>query len=91
MSADLLVLLIKFAVNILNILYFCIFLTIIFSWFSVPADHPVVRFINGVSAPVLNLAKKVPLRIGMFDLSPILAILAISFLQQFLMNILVGI
>lgn len=57
----------------------------IISWVNADPYNPVVRFLYQATDPVLNRIKKVlPLVIGGMDLSPMVLIMAIIFLQSFL-------
>jgi YggT family protein len=55
------------------------------SWVNPDPYNPIVRFLYNVTEPVLGwVRRRIPLVIGGLDLSPILVLLAIVFLQQFL-------
>jgi YggT family protein len=57
------------------------------SWVSPDPFNPIVRFIHNVTEPVLyQIRKRVPVNFGGIDLSPIIVILAIYFLQVFLVG-----
>ena len=59
----------------------------ILSWVSPDPYNPIVRFINNITEPVLYwIRKKIPLHFGGFDFSPILVLLAIFFLRQFVVQ-----
>ena len=63
----------------------------ILSWVSPDPYNPIVRFINKVTEPVLYpIRKRIPLSLGGIDFSPILVILAVIFLQKFVVNSLYG-
>ncbi len=63
----------------------------ILSWVSPDPSNPIVRFINNVTEPVLGqIRKRVPVVFSGIDLSPILLILVIIFLQAFLVANLFG-
>ena len=62
-----------------------IFLYIILSWIRVPYSlQPVQRFLYDVCEPYLALWRRVLpfLRVGMFDLSPMIAIIALIVVRQ---------
>ena len=49
--------------------------------------NPIVRFLNNVTEPVLYRVRRlIPVYFGGFDFSPILVILAIIFIQSFLIQ-----
>ena len=57
----------------------------ILSWVSPDPYNPIVRFLYNATEPVLGwVRRRVPLVIGGLDLSPLLVLLAIVFLQKFL-------
>jgi YggT family protein len=59
----------------------------IISWVSPDPYNPIVRFLNSVTEPVLYpIRRRLPLNLGGIDFSPILVILAIIFLQSFLVR-----
>ena len=55
---------------------------VILSWFPIDPRNPIVRVVFDVSEPILAPFRRVIPRIGMFDLSPLAALLVISFLAQ---------
>ena len=57
----------------------------ILSWVSPDPYNPNVRFLYNATEPVLGwVRRRVPIVFGGLDLSPILVLLAIVFLQKFL-------
>ncbi len=63
----------------------------VLSWVSPDPYNPIVRFINNITEPLLyQVRKRLPVVFGGLDLSPILIILAIFFLQEFLVGSLYG-
>jgi YggT family protein len=57
----------------------------VLSWVNPDPYNPIVRFLYKVTEPVLNwVRQRLPVVIGGLDLSPILVLLAIVFLQKFL-------
>jgi YggT family protein len=62
----------------------------IISWVNPDPYNPIVRFLNSVTEPVLYpIRRRVPVSLGGIDFSPILVIVAIIFLQNFLVQSLV--
>ena len=77
---------------ILNIYMWLIVVRAIASWFAMDPYNPIYQFLIRITEPVLGYVRRVlPLRTGMVDLSPIIVILAIIFLQSFLVQSLYGI
>ena len=59
----------------------------ILSWVSPDPYNPIVRFINNVTELVLyQVRKRIPLNFGGIDFSPILILLAVIFLRQFVVQ-----
>jgi YggT family protein len=57
------------------------------SWVNPDPYNPIVRFLYTITEPVLGwVRRRVPLIFGGLDLSPILVLLAIIFLQRFLVS-----
>lgn len=73
-----------------NLISYAIIARILLSWFS-PMGAPRGRFsqlLYDITDPFLNLAKKIPHRIGMIDLSPLIALIGIDLLSYFIVNLL---
>jgi YggT family protein len=80
--------------NVLNfVLLFFMWIVIaraILSWVNPDPYNPIVRFIHNVTEPVLyQVRKKIPINFGGIDFSPIIVILVIYFLRDFVVNSLV--
>ena len=59
----------------------------ILSWVNPDPYNPIVRFIHNVTEPVLyQVRRRIPLNFGGMDFSPILILLAVIFLQQFVVQ-----
>jgi len=57
------------------------------SWVNPDPYNPIVRFLVSVTEPVLYfIRRKLPIYLGGIDFSPVIAILAIYFLQIFLVQ-----
>jgi len=74
--------------NIVLTLYMWILIArAVISWVSPDPYNPIVRFLFTVTEPVLYRVRRwLPLGFGGMDFSPILVILAIVFLQQFVIG-----
>lgn len=82
------------AAEVLNIaleLYtWIIIIAAIISWVNPDPYNPLVRFLHRVTAPVLNPVRRmVGGRLGPIDVSPIIVIFAIYFIQRFLIRSLI--
>ena len=59
----------------------------ILSWVNPDPYNPIVRFIHNVTEPVLyQIRKRIPLNFGSIDFSPVLVLLAVIFLQRFVVT-----
>ncbi|HKK90858.1 MAG TPA: YggT family protein [Desulfobacteraceae bacterium] len=69
----------------LNIFMWIIIARAVLSWVNPDPYNTIVRFINNVTDPVLyQIRKRLPVNFGGLDISPIIAILCVIFLQNFL-------
>jgi YggT family protein len=71
----------------LNIYMWVIIISALISWVNPDPYNQIVRFLTRITEPVLRPIRRIapPYRIGL-DLSPLIAILAIVFLQYALIN-----
>lgn len=59
----------------------------VISWVNPDPYNPIVRFLHSVTDPVLyTVRRRLPIGFGGIDFSPILVILAIIFVQSFLVR-----
>ncbi|MDD5085982.1 MAG: YggT family protein [Candidatus Omnitrophica bacterium] len=75
---------------IFGALYFLLVARIIVSWFQVDPFNQFVQALYKITEPILRPFRRLPLQVGMIDLSPILAFLLLWFLRDFLVGILLG-
>jgi len=69
----------------LNIYLWLIIARALLSWVNPDPYNPIVRFLYNVTEPVLGyLRRRLPLVFGGLDLTPLLVLVAIIFLQRFL-------
>lgn len=62
----------------------------IISWVRPDPYNPIVRFLDRVTEPVLRpIRRRLPVSFGGFDFSPLIVLLAIVFLQEFLIKSLI--
>jgi YggT family protein len=70
---------------VLTIYMWLIIARALLSWVNPDPYNPIVRFLYNVTEPVLNWVRtRVPVVFGGLDLAPLLVLLAIVFLQRFL-------
>lgn len=68
--------------TLLSLIELLIIARVLLSWIASPVSrNPVVQFVRSVTDVVLDPIRSVLPRTGMLDLSPIIAILAISLIQ----------
>ncbi len=69
---------------VLNIFMWIVIARAILSWVNPDPYNPIVRFIHNVTEPVLyQIRRRIPLNFGGMDFSPIIVLLAVIFLQRF--------
>ena len=74
----------------LSLYMYIIIARAVISWVNPDPYNPIVRFLNSITEPVLfRIRKKLPLFFGGMDFSPIIVILAIIFVQSFVVQSLV--
>jgi YggT family protein len=75
-------------VNILvQVLVIAIIARALLSWFNLRPDNPLVRALYDVTEPILGPLRRIIPRVGMLDISPIVAILLLQALQQVLASV----
>lgn len=75
----------------LNAYFWIVVAGAVLSWVNPDPYNPIVRFINNVTQPVFyQIRKRLPVNFGGIDISPIIVILAIYFLQAFVVTSLRG-
>jgi YggT family protein len=80
---------ITFLEMLLQILSIAILVRVLLTWFPVDPSNPIIRILYDITEPILAPLRKVIPRIGMFDLSPIAAMLLIQFIAGALPRMLV--
>jgi YggT family protein len=64
----------------------------VLSWVSPDPYNPIVRFIYNLTEPVMHqIRTRIPVSFGGIDISPIIVLFAIIFLQKFVVGTLQGI
>lgn len=71
----------------LSIFMWIIIARAVLSWVNPDPYNNIVRFINNITEPVLyQIRKRIPVNFGGLDISPVIAMLGIIFLQNFLVG-----
>ena len=73
-----------FVSTLIYILNFAIIIRALMSWFNPSPENPIVRFVIEITEPVLAPLRKIVPRIGMIDITPIVAILLLNVILQVL-------
>ena len=63
-----------------------VFIRVLLSWFPIDPRNPLVTLLYDVTEPVLEPLRRVIPRMGMFDLSPLVALLLIQLLGRVAVN-----
>ncbi|MDI6791277.1 MAG: YggT family protein [bacterium] len=72
---------------ICTVFYFLFIARIFLSWVNPDPYNPIVEFIYKVTEPILGPIRRIiPLQVGMIDLSPIIAFIALDFLRRFIVG-----
>jgi YggT family protein len=73
-----------FISTLIYILNFAIIIRALMSWFNPSPENPIVRFVIEITEPVLAPLRRIVPRIGMMDITPIVAILLMNVILQVL-------
>ncbi|HLG74072.1 MAG TPA: YggT family protein, partial [Chloroflexota bacterium] len=68
------------------ILVIAIFLRAIISWFRLAPDNPFVLILTQVTEPILAPLRRVVPSLGMFDITPWIAMILVQFLGQLIVS-----
>jgi YggT family protein len=72
---------------LLNVYYWVVIIAALISWVNPDPYNPVVRFLRTVTEPVLRpIRRMIGHRLGPIDISPIIVLFAIIFIQRFLIR-----
>ena len=74
---------------VINIIIFIVIGRAIISWVSADPSNPIVRFLHDASEPLLRPIRRIIPPVGPgIDLSPIVLLLVLLFLQEFVVGLL---
>jgi YggT family protein len=65
-----------------NVLIFAIIIRALLSWVNMDPRNPVIQTLDAVTEPILEPIRRIMPRMGMFDLSPLVAIFVLIFLSN---------
>lgn len=75
---------------ILSVYMWIVIIVALISWVSPDPHNPIVRFLYSVTEPVFRpIRRLIGFRLGPIDISPLLVVLAIIFIQRFLVHSLI--
>ncbi len=67
---------------LIQLLVIAIFIRVLLSWVQPDPYNPIVRALDAVTEPILQPLRQIIPRIGMIDITPIVAIIALQFIAQ---------
>ncbi|MCK5542126.1 MAG: YggT family protein [Desulfobacterales bacterium] len=71
----------------LTIYMWIVIAKVVLSWVNPDPYNPIVRIINSATDPLFyQIRKRIPVNLGMLDISPIIVFLAIYFIQIFVVS-----
>lgn len=71
---------VTFLVILIRIMTFAIIGRALISWFPINPENPLVKVLNEITEPVLAPFRRVIPRLGMIDISPMVAIIVLQVL-----------
>ncbi len=71
---------------LINLLSIAIFVRAILSWFALDRRNPLVEMLDMITEPILSPLRRVVPRIGMIDITPLVAIIILQFLSRALIQ-----
>ena len=72
--------------TLITLYYWVLIIRVLISWVSPDPYNPIVQMLYRAADPYLNLFRRIIPPMGNLDISPILAIIALVFVQQFLIQ-----
>lgn len=78
--------LIQFVSILFQVLIFAILIRALMSWFPIAPGSPLIRILDDVTEPILGPLRRVVPRLGMMDITPIVAMIGLQLLQQILIS-----
>ncbi len=75
-----------FVMLLFNALYIAIFGRIIMSWIDPRGQMRITQILQEVTAPILEPLRRIVPTVGMFDFSPMIALLLLNLLNRLIAN-----
>ena len=82
--------LLNFVDLLFNILSLAILIRALLSWFNLPPSNPLVTLLYDITEPILAPLRRIVPRIGMMDITPVVAILLMNFIRSVLEQVLIS-
>ena len=73
---------------LVNVLWFALLARVVLSWIKLSPTNPLVVIVFQITEPMLAPIRRVLPRMGMIDLSPMVALIIIIVIQRLLLRIL---
>ena len=74
-------------INVLfTVLTMAIFARVLLSWFPIRPDSPLILVLDEITEPILRPLRSIVPRLGMLDITPIVALVLLQLLQNVLMS-----
>jgi len=87
---DLLITIARVVDMLLEVYKWVVIVAALISWVSPDPYNPIVRFLHAITEPVFRpIRRLIGYRLGPIDISPIIVIIAIIFIQSFLLRTLI--
>ena len=71
-----------YAEILIIVLEVAVFLRAMLSWFPMDQRNPIIRILDDINEPILAPLRKIVPRIGMIDITPMVAILVLFVIQS---------
>jgi YggT family protein len=73
---------VRFVDMLASILYIAILARVILSWLPIGGTNPIVALVYQITEPILAPLRRIVPRIGIFDLTPMIALILIGIIQS---------
>ena len=73
---------VELASGLLTVYKYILLASVVISWVNADPYNPIVRFIHGITEPLLGRIRRFMPDTGMLDLSPLVAFFAIQLIQS---------
>jgi YggT family protein len=80
-----------FVETLITVLSYAIIIRALISWFPIAPTSPIIRILDDVTEPILSPLRRIVPRLGMMDITPIVALVLLRLLEPLLVAGLQGI